>query len=223
MINMDEADSVSISAYDVMTSWFTPSCIFLVVNLVIGTIAITSRFSAQRKGDSPPQLVRSTSSFLGRVTSFGLSCCKYKPACSATTTMPLETQIEPIDSCDVNQFDQAVPSTMLDRVKSNDMGLSKTEINEGPDDLTRNPLPRAPSFLERLMSGNFRRLDSIKEEKQPKSEVELESEGEDVLRERVEEEEVDAKADDFIKRFKQQLRMERLDSILRYRDILNRH
>jgi hypothetical protein len=52
--------------------------------------------------------------------------------------------------------------------------------------------------------------------------VELESEGE-VVRGRVEEEEVDAKADDFIKRFKQQLRMERLDSILRYRDILNRH
>jgi hypothetical protein len=65
-------------------------------------------------------------------------------------------------------------------------------------------------------------LDSIKEEKKPKSEVELESEGE-VVRGRVEEEEVDAKADDFIKRFKQQLRMERLDSILRYRDILNRH
>ncbi|MCI23771.1 hypothetical protein A2U01_0044953 [Trifolium medium] len=73
------------------------------------------------------------------------------------------------------------------------------------------------------MSGNFRRLDSIKVEKQPKPVVELESEGEDVVRERVEEKEVDAKADDFIKRFKQQLRMERLDSILRYRDILNRH
>jgi hypothetical protein len=111
---------------------------------------------------------------------------------------------------------------MLDRVKSIDLGLSKTEINKGPDDLARNPLPRAPSLLERLMSGNFRRLDSVKEEKKPKFEVELESEGE-VVRGRVEEEEVDAKADDFIKRFKQQLRMERLDSILRYRDILNRH
>jgi hypothetical protein len=221
MINMDEADSVSISAYDVMTSWFTPSCIFLIVNLVIGTIAITSRFAT--KGDSPPQLVHSTSSFLGRVTSFGIRCCKYKPiVAAATTTTPEETQIEPVDNCDVPQLDRAISSSMLDRVKSIDLGLSKTEINKGPDDLARNPLPRAPSLLERLMSGNFRRLDSVKEEKKPKFEVELESEGE-VVRGRVEEEEVDAKADDFIKRFKQQLRMERLDSILRYRDILNRH
>jgi hypothetical protein len=220
MINMDEADSVSISAYDVMISWFTPSCIFLIVNLVIGTIAITSRFAA--KGDSPPQLVRSTSSFLGRVTSFGIRCCKYKPIIAAATTTPEETQIEQVDNCDVPQLDRAISSSMLDRVKSIDLGLSKTEINKGPDDLARNPLPRAPSLLERLMSGNFRRLDSVKEEKKPKFEVELESEGE-VVRGRVEEEEVDAKADDFIKRFKQQLRMERLDSILRYRDILNRH
>ncbi|GAU30458.1 hypothetical protein TSUD_392710 [Trifolium subterraneum] len=219
---MDEAGSVSISAYDVMTSWFTPSCIFLFVNLVIGTIAITTRFAAQRKGDSPPQLVRSTS-FFGRVTSFGHGCCKYKPIiAAATTTTPEETHIEPVDNCDVPQLDRAISSTMLDRVKSIDLGLSKTEINKGSDDLTKNPLPRAPSLLERLMSRNFRRLDSVKEEKKPESEVELESNRE-ILRGRAEEEEVDAKADDFIKRFKQQLRMERLDSILRYRDILNRH
>lgn len=33
-------------------------------------------------------------------------------------------------------------------------------------------------------------------------------------------EEVDAKADDFINRFKQQLRLQRLDSLLRYRELL---
>jgi len=35
-----------------------------------------------------------------------------------------------------------------------------------------------------------------------------------------EDEEVDAKADDFINRFKQQLKLQRLDSLLRYREIL---
>ena len=35
-----------------------------------------------------------------------------------------------------------------------------------------------------------------------------------------EDEEVDAKADDFINRFKKQLRLQRLDSILRYREML---
>ncbi|KAI8553490.1 hypothetical protein RHMOL_Rhmol05G0019900 [Rhododendron molle] len=37
-----------------------------------------------------------------------------------------------------------------------------------------------------------------------------------------EEEEVDAKADDFINRFKQQLKLQRLDSLLRYREMLTR-
>ncbi|XP_068652680.1 pathogen-associated molecular patterns-induced protein A70-like [Aristolochia californica] len=37
-----------------------------------------------------------------------------------------------------------------------------------------------------------------------------------------EDEEVDAKADDFINRFKQQLKLQRLDSIMRYKDMLNR-
>jgi len=34
--------------------------------------------------------------------------------------------------------------------------------------------------------------------------------------------EVDARADDFIRRFREQLRLQRLDSILRYRDTLRR-
>ncbi|KAK4764772.1 hypothetical protein SAY86_025862 [Trapa natans] len=37
-----------------------------------------------------------------------------------------------------------------------------------------------------------------------------------------EEEEIDARADDFINRFKQQLRLQRLDSILRYKEMFNR-
>ncbi|KAK4415683.1 Pathogen-associated molecular patterns-induced protein A70 [Sesamum alatum] len=37
-----------------------------------------------------------------------------------------------------------------------------------------------------------------------------------------EDEAVDAKADDFINRFRQQLKLQRLDSILRYREMLNR-
>lgn len=37
-----------------------------------------------------------------------------------------------------------------------------------------------------------------------------------------EDEGVDAKADDFINRFKQQLKLQRLDSLLRYKEMLNR-
>lgn len=223
---MGEEDSVSI--YDIIVSWLSPSFIFLIVNLVIGTIAITSHFATQRKRqpDSPPELVRSSSSIFGRVTSFGLSCCKFEPASAAsttTTTTPEETQVEQVQNQDLTQLNRTISSTLLDRVKSIDLGLSKTEMKGGLGNST--PLIRAPSLLERLMSGNFRRLDSVKvveEEKKAESEVELKPERE-IVRGRVEEEEVDAKADDFIKRFKQQLRLERLDSILRYRDILHRN
>lgn len=220
---MGEEDSVSI--YDIIVSWFTPSCIFLIVNLVIGTIAITSHFATKKKRqlDSPPELVRSSSSFLGRVTSFRLNCCKFEPASAAATTTPEETQVEQVKNQDLTRVNRTTSSTLLDRVKSIDLGLSKTETNGGPVDST--PLIRAPSLLQRLMSGNFRRLDSVKvleEEKKPESELELKPKRE-FVRGRAEEEEVDAKADDFIKRFKQQLRLERLDSILRYKDIVHRN
>ncbi|CAK8531946.1 unnamed protein product [Lathyrus sativus] len=187
---MSEEDSVS--AYDIIARWIiSPSCIFLIVNLVIGTIAITSRFATQRKNqpDSSPQLGPPTSSFFDRVTSFGLGCCKFKPPATS-----VESRIESVQNQDLNRLDQT---------KSNDTDL-------GMDNLIVNPLPRAPSLLERLMSGNFGRLKSVKVEEEKKVGSEME------------EEEVDAKADDFIKRFKQQLRMERLDSILRYRDVLHR-
>lgn len=44
------------------------------------------------------------------------------------------------------------------------------------------------------------------------------------MRERVKADdvEVDAKCDDFINRFKQQLKLQRMDSILRYKEMLNR-
>lgn len=42
------------------------------------------------------------------------------------------------------------------------------------------------------------------------------------VREREEDAEVDARADDFINRFKHQLKLQRLDSIIRYKEMLNR-
>lgn len=47
-------------------------------------------------------------------------------------------------------------------------------------------------------------------------------EGKPRMNQTLDEEEVDAKADDFINRFKQQLQLQRLDSIARYKDMVNR-
>lgn len=132
------------------------------------------------------------------------------------------------------QLDRAQSFSLLDQVRSFDLGLYKIEAQESPDpdDPIQNQLTRAPSFLERIMSWKLiGRSESIKAEEnkpgtepkpKPKSETETMGGGEDLVEGRGEEEGVDAKADDFIKRFKQQLRLERLDSILRYRDMLQR-
>ncbi|KAG4949377.1 hypothetical protein JHK84_042834 [Glycine max] len=263
------------SAYGVMASWFTPSCLFLFINLVIGTIAIISRFANTTKRQH--QLVRSPS-LLERLASLNLCYHKqYEP----TTTL-LHSHVNPIQSRDESRLDRVrsfnlhfykvdnierpdpiensdspqldrVPSSSLGQVKSFNLNIYKSEI-EGLDlvhrpdssqigwvsstsllDLVRSfnlnfnkveiekssrvqqQVTRAPSILERLKSSlSFDRSMSVTE---PESEVT----GGGELVEETEEEGVDAKADDFINRFRQQLRLQRLDSIIRYRDMLKRY
>ncbi|KAF7837893.1 pathogen-associated molecular patterns-induced protein A70-like [Senna tora] len=286
----------SISAF--VASWFTPSSLFLFVNLVIGTIAITSRFATSKRphdhepSSSPsPHLVRS-SSLLERFRSFHF--IHYN---KNDTAFPETEYLQP-------QL-LRTPS-LLERVKSFNFGLYNNNCYEpnGPeltdpvtvrpdeDPTTQSQLARTPSLLERLKSINFSSLcrsESIKAEREveveddapepksdrdsgnlvrrSKSETERESparfpakmkksasekaasrrreEGEEEEEVRVverrrpetargetrngegsgtasfgEDEAVDEKADDFINKFKQQLRLQRLDSILRYREML---
>ncbi|CAL0320297.1 unnamed protein product [Lupinus luteus] len=151
---MVEAETTA-SIYALISNWFTPSSLFIFINLIIGTIFITTRFSNPIKSrlDSP-QLTPSPS-LMHRLMSFNLSSYKHEP--------------EPVE-----------PS------------------REAPS--------RAPSMLERVMSVKLFRLESIEGEAVHGGGEELEG--------------VDEKADNFIKRFKEQLRLQRLDSILRYRDII---
>lgn len=223
----EEGGASITSVYATMiASWLTPSCLFILLNLVIGTIAITSRSACQKRrqldscGAPSPSL-------LDRVTSFGLGCCKIKPA--ATVSESQRSVVDPVQnsdsprlnrvpsSCetanpaapdrDPNELGQnQLPCDGLDQVPS-----CETESPAAPD---WNQLPRAPSFLERIVSLNFRRSDSVKSEK---------GSGPDVTGLMEEEKGVDARAEDFIKSFKQQLRMQRLDSILRYRNMLRRN
>ncbi|KAG4946509.1 hypothetical protein AAZX31_15G161800 [Glycine max] len=264
------------SAYGVMASWFTPSCLFLFINLVIGTIAIISRFANTTKRQH--QLVRSPS-LLERLASLNLCYHKqYEP----TTTTLLHSHVNPVQSRDESRLDRVrsfnldfynvdnierpdpiensdspqldrVPSSslgqvkffnlniykseiegldlvhrpdssqigrvsstsLLDRVRSFNLNFNKVEIEKSSR--VQQQVTRAPSILERLKSSlSFDRSMSVTE---PESEVT----GGGELVEETEEEGVDAKADDFINRFRQQLRLQRLDSIIRYRDMLKRY
>ncbi|KAJ1433402.1 hypothetical protein SESBI_05928 [Sesbania bispinosa] len=237
-----------------IASWFTPSSLFIFVNLVIGTIAITSRFATPK---TQPQLRRSPS-LLQRVSSFTLrnNYNHYEPT--------FVTQ--PDSECTQPQLVRT-PS-FLERVRSFNLSLYKHEpaahteteyaLQPEPENPKEPQLVRTPSLLQRVRSMSFSRLytsDSIHTEhedpdpnpcnNEEKSKAEMkksaserggsmncewEEDEETVERRRPatatarsetrEDEEVDAKADDFINRFKKQLRLQRIDSLLRYREIL---
>lgn len=193
------------SVYGFMASWLTPSYLFLFINLVIGTIAITSRYANPRPRVDSPQLVRSPS-LLHRLMSFNLgSHNKYQPPTTIEETEK-ETHENPVP--------QNHDPTRLD--------LCRQESPcPNPDGPTQDKLTRAPSLIERVMSVKFYRSRSIEAEKNEPASVS--GSGSNVGGNESDHGYlggVDEKADDFIKRFKEQLRLQRLDSILRYRDML---
>ncbi|TKY54483.1 hypothetical protein E2542_SST18891 [Spatholobus suberectus] len=256
-----------------IAGWLTPSFLFIFVNLVIGTIAIASRFGAPPKNQ--PQLVRSPS-FLQRVRSFNLAHYThyYQPECTQPQLVRTPSLLERVTSFNLtlhkhepthaetqpeNPEPVRTPS-LLERVTSFNLALHKHEparaetqhIQPEPE-AERPELVRSPSLLQRIRSTNLSRLyrsDSAHREDPDLSDPGLgsgkaemrksasekagsmESEWEEEVERRrpatmrdettswTEDEEVDAKADDFINRFKRQLRLQRIDSLLRCREML---
>ncbi|KAG5547213.1 hypothetical protein RHGRI_013028 [Rhododendron griersonianum] len=256
-----------------ISSWFTPTVLFCLLNLTIGTIFLSSNFKSHHKNPpyqnenhsdhNPAQLARAPS-ILDRVRSINFSLYRS-------------------DSLDALQTQLARAPSILDRVRSIDyfspdrsdsLDPSQPEPQQPetqqPEPQQPDPvqpqLTRAPSILERVKSFNFSlygydhpdpnhpsKLDHVTRSKSDttgegeghvaaaaaarmrKSASEKwreEEEDEEELRRPAtvregkgttaagffgeEEEEVDAKADDFINRFKQQLKLQRLDSLLRW-------
>ncbi|KAJ7955897.1 DUF761 domain-containing protein/DUF4408 domain-containing protein [Quillaja saponaria] len=282
-IEMAEPYSVT-SLFAFMVSWCRPTSLFLVLNLVIGTIFIISRFSTQKKprhqsqfgSDNSPQVVRAPS-LLDRVKSVNFPLYKFQPT-NPETQHFLPPEPEQVNSYPYPNPNQDTPPqinknpSLLNRLKSsNFLSLCRSDsINAEQESLppteaetdSKDPNPDSDSsqvrvnLLQRSKSemgtAALRRSpEKIKKSTSEKSawgygEEEEEEEEEDdddeaVERRRpattraerisvkkketelfMEEEGVDAKADDFINRFKKQLRLQRLDSVLRFKDTPNR-
>ena len=254
-----------------MASWFTPSSLFVFVNLTIITIFLTSRFTSHRKPhqqEQHQQLLRAPS-VLQRASSFNFSLFKFdqpnNPEPPVLSEYPTLQHSEPehVNPDPPNQI--ARTPSLLERLKSisvlyrsdsttpepeTDTDESKEHVN--PDPPTQ--IARTPSLLERLKSISvLYRSDSTTLEPETdtdESEDEIADPGHEHLVRRSKsdrvggvvvkpgekmtksaseksslekkretaslgyDEEVDAKADDFINRFKQQLRLQRLNSLL---------
>uniref|UniRef100_A0A2P2NYD0 Uncharacterized protein MANES_03G034300 n=1 Tax=Rhizophora mucronata TaxID=61149 RepID=A0A2P2NYD0_RHIMU len=230
-----------------VSSWFTPTSLFLFVNVMIGTIAVTSRFASHKKQEPEnyhQQLVRAPS-LLQRVRSIDLYSYKFSPFYSESGTQTATaTEIR-----DPPPQLERVPS-LLERVKSikfpsfhrsdpETEHYAQTDTDPVPD-MGHIADSGAEHHVKRSKSESRVVPNKHEQEKMKKSgsekAVAVEDEKQDEDLEKVErrrpatariektgsfgDEGVDAKADDFINKFRQQLRLQRLDSLLRYGEIL---
>lgn len=250
------ADPATTSFLSFMISWFTPtSLLFLLLNLVIGTIVLSSRFGNHKNHQqqhqdrftsySSHQLVRAPS-LLDRVRSFNFSHYKFEHPNPEPEAL-WSAEPEHMAPEHVNPVGLTRTPSLLDRLKS--MDFSTLLRSEKPDPETRHldpnesqhethvPNPRLDNLVHRskLESGggapvhHHEQIRKTVSEKSPLRGVDGNHDvGDDRRRKVVRlrsfggDEGVDAKADDFINKFKQQLRLQRLDSLLRYKEMLRR-
>ncbi|XP_078432046.1 uncharacterized protein LOC144703690 [Wolffia australiana] len=148
---------VAPSLWTTVSGWLTPSVLFVVVNVVIGTIAVTSK-SLRAGFEAQP-----SPSFLEKLRPFrGLD------------SETLDREVE----------GGSATKRIAARLVRSVSAMSPIRVAERAEEPPRpqSARPRAPP----------------------------------------DDEEVDAKADDFINKFRQQLKLQRLDSIVKYRDMLTR-
>lgn len=199
---MFEAAALWASVY----GWLTPTVLFLLLNLVIGTIAFSS---SRVPAGNNPQLCRSPSLVFDRLRSFNLRFA------SPTTTIELQhTEPEPEPGPEP-KLEEQHEQQHIARSQSD----TKPTAGEVPEKLAKKMKKSATMksvFNHFELEGEDIANDREIEKQRPATTREVS------VREREEDAEVDAKADDFINRFKHQLKLQRLDSIIRYKEMLNR-
>ncbi|CAI9761096.1 unnamed protein product [Fraxinus pennsylvanica] len=192
-----------------VTSWLTPTVLFCILNLTVVTIFMTSFLNklGHHEDNSRPQLVR-VPSLVERVMSINNSL----------------SRTENLDSFDSAALYTAPPQEPTHHEKS-EAKVEDMILNESVKDIhvtrsrsdtclkapTKRVLKKSASekvFLaEPMGEADRRRPVTVREM--------TSSNGPD-------DEAVDAKADDFINRFRQHLKLQRLESILRYNEMINR-
>ncbi|CAO2816692.1 unnamed protein product [Amaranthus hypochondriacus] len=249
----EEAISI-ISIWASMNSWLTPTVLFLLLNLMIGTIALTSGFTSHKpnhhnnlhehtlhfhqQSQIQPQLTRSAS-VLQRIKSINFSnFYSQSPISYFQNQNPVpQPQSEPIpvpkseleleltpsttSSSSSSEEDDETPTLdeIYSRIKQGNTNLhygrqnSDTKPSNG-EIPTKLPQKMKKSASDKSSFNHFQFQDSVPVNN-PKTHVET-------VDEEFEEIGVDAKADDFINKFREQLQLQRKDSILRYKEMVSR-
>ncbi|XP_059641454.1 pathogen-associated molecular patterns-induced protein A70-like [Cornus florida] len=264
-------DSVSSSVPSIwasMNSWFTPAVLFVLLNVMIGTIFVTSSLANQRQQpqtqedphqqQQQPRLARSPS-VLQRLKSIDFSIYRSKepnPAPPSIVThfnltpdsdthyppqhihqqQNLETLTQFVSQHTHQQQTQETETQYVPEQVIDEIGDNRRTIDEIYSELTddhrvirtmSDTMPasgevpaKLPAKMRKSASlksafGHFEEEDIV-EARRPATV----REGKAKVTEG--DEQVDAKADDFINRFRQQLKLQRLDSFIRYKDMIGR-
>ncbi|KAF3328344.1 Cotton fiber expressed protein [Carex littledalei] len=242
-----------------ISSFLTPATLFLLLNLVIATILLSSRHHRNHQPDPSGAtfagpyhfpLLRTTSPVLERLRSFTLHRFRSgdlptDPLSSSSTSIsnpnPIPTEsgsnttIEyGADFAEVTTTPLAAPlartSSILERLKSINLYRFRSgEIQTEEVKVETTATSTATStehHYERSHSEPSRLTGKKKKMKKTVSvggnEMEVRQRTTFRGRDVVVEEEVDARADDFINNFKEQLKIQRLNSILNHKEMLNR-
>ncbi|XP_072995522.1 uncharacterized protein [Typha latifolia] len=262
--------------------WLTPTVLFVVLNIVIGTIALSSRGDRARHGQQDLRddrgaeehrpIARTSSSVLERLRSVSLYRFRsgdypFEAADPIPETVADTREPDGAGEAEEHRPMPRTSSSVLERLRSASLYRFRSgdylSDAAAVDDQTpepagsvqaeeHRPLPRtSSSVFERLRSLSLYRFRSgdylsddptsetdpaaggVKEHHYGRSKSESQpppTVAEGRIKKTAssssafagEDEEVDARADDFINRFKQQLKLQRLNSLLNYTEMLNR-
>ncbi|KAK1363676.1 pathogen-associated molecular patterns-induced protein A70-like [Heracleum sosnowskyi] len=178
------------------SSWLTPTVLFCFLNLIIISIFINAYYSTKSHKNqlAQPQLNRSSSLF-ARVKSISFSKKYFDPFQPQTNDIPVTQEVVPEEKLSVSDPEE------------------KLSISE-------EPVKTVPSEQEEKKEQLIKTsTTSVKERKKNKTSGRREAAVVKTVSFKGDEQ-VDAKADDFINRFKQQLKIQRIDSIKRYTEML---
>lgn len=224
-MDVAEAASPGVGAWAAIRGYFTPATLFLVVNIVIGTIALTSRTHQRRRRQvyqyhhdgeilhhdqlqPPPPLLHQQYYGGGEHQQMMMQETLYAPP---PAPAPL-----------------ARTSSVLDRLRS----FTLYSFRSG--DLATDDIPADAAAAATPAQAHYGRTRSEpareqnkKAKKQAASEAKTMTKSssearKDTAAEDADDGGVDARADDFINKFRQQLQLQRLNSLLNYKEMLNR-
>jgi hypothetical protein len=227
---MDGADAYAVPAnpwLSLVRGYFSPATLFLLLNVVIGTIALTSR--SHRRDEEhehcyapppPPAPIARTSSIVERLRSLGLyrfSSGDFPPEynhhhLSATTADGASDASSAQDAhhqCAKSQSEQAArPPPAVRNTDRNAETVTCRAVKKSTTEVRKmERAPAQPRLVQRAPPRASAPVRAV-----AAREVE---EGDAAVS-------VDARADDFINRFRQQLQLQRLNSLLNYKEMLNR-